>query len=143
MTEDPINLVLIVKEEKDQAFYQSHLASYEDIELEVFPSFLEFRNQCHGKLYSGFLVDIRTLIRSAGGEKLFFSHLMQFFPVMRVKAGVKHVFRPGGKQKSGTPEGRRSAGCFCNRSVPQKSAARSSFRETTGNFPKCVCVLLE
>ena len=66
MTEDPINLVLIVKEEKDQAFYQSHLASYEDIELEVFPSFLEFRNQCHGKLYSGFLVDIRTLIRSAG-----------------------------------------------------------------------------
>ena len=100
MTEDPINLVLIVKEEKDQAFYQSHLASYEDIELEVFPSFLEFRNQCHGKLYSGFLVDIRTLIRSAGGEKLFFSHLLQFFPVMRVTK------KPGSNTFSGLVESR-------------------------------------
>jgi hypothetical protein len=84
MAEDSIKLVLIAKDEKDRAFYQSHLSSYEGISLEVHPSLMEFRNQSHGKIYSGFLVDIRTLIKSTGGEKLFFSHLLQYFPVMRV-----------------------------------------------------------
>ncbi len=100
MTEDSINLVLIAKDEKDQAFYQSHLSPYEDIELEVYPSVMEFRNQSHGKLYSGFLVDIRTLIKSAGGEKLFFSHLLQYFPVMRVTK------KPGSDSFSGLVESR-------------------------------------
>ena len=100
MTADPVKLVLIVKDEKDQAFYQSHLSSYEDIELEVHPSLMGFRNQCHGKLYSGFLVDIRTLIKSAGGEKLFFSHLLQYFPVMRVTK------KPGSESFSGLVESR-------------------------------------
>jgi hypothetical protein len=100
MTEDSINLVLIAKDEADQAFYQSHLSSYEDIELEVYPGLMEFRNQSHGKLYSGFLVDIRTLIKSTGGEKLFFSHLLQFFPVMRVTK------RPGSDSFSGLVESR-------------------------------------
>jgi hypothetical protein len=100
MSEDSINLALIVKEEKDQVFYKNHLASYGGIELEVFPSLLEFRNQCHGKLYSGILVDIRTLIKSAGGEKLFFSHLLQFFPVMRVTK------KPGADSFSGLVESR-------------------------------------
>lgn len=100
MTEDPINLALIAKDEQDQAFYQSHLSSYEGIELEVHPGLMEFRNQSHGKLYSGFLVDIRTLIKSSSGEKLFFSHLLQFFPVMRVTK------RPGSNSFSGLVESR-------------------------------------
>ena len=100
MTEDPIKLVLIAKDEKDQAFYRSHLSSYQDIELEVFPSIMEFRNQSQGQLYAGFLVDIRTLIKSTGGEKLFFSHLLQFFPVMRVTK------RPGSDSFSGLVESR-------------------------------------
>ena len=98
MTEGSINLALIAKDETDQAFYQSHLSSFEDIELEVHPSLMEFRNQSHGKLYSGFLVDIRTLIKSTGGEKLFFSHLLQYFPVMRVTK------KPGSESFSGLVE---------------------------------------
>ena len=100
MTEDFINLALIAKEEKDQAFYRSHLSSYEGIELEVHPSLMELRNKSHGKLYSGFLVDIRTLIKSTGGEKLFFSHLLQYFPVMRVTK------KPGSESFSGLIESR-------------------------------------
>ena len=79
-----LKIVLIVDGDKNKAFYQNHLAVYEDVDLEVFPSLVDFRNQSHGKLYSGFLVDIRTLIKSGSGEKLLFSHLLQHFPVMRV-----------------------------------------------------------
>jgi len=84
MAEPELKLVLIVNDKKNQAFYQDHLSAYDDVALEVFPDFIEFRNQSHGKLYSGFLVDIRTLIKSSSGEKLLFSHLLQHFPVMRV-----------------------------------------------------------
>jgi len=84
MSEKEIKLVLIVNDEKNKAFYQNNLSSYDDIALEVYPNLIDFRNQSHGKLYSGFLVDIRTLIKSSSGEKLLFSHLLQHFPVMRV-----------------------------------------------------------
>ena len=84
MSATKLTLVLIVNDEKNKVFYQNHLSSYDDIALEVYPNFIDFRNQSHGKLYSGFLVDIRTLIKSSSGEKLLFSHLLQHFPVMRV-----------------------------------------------------------
>lgn len=84
MSSNELKLVLIVGDEKSRAFYQNHLASYDGISLEIYPNFIEFRNQSPGKLYSGFLVDIRTLIKSSSGEKLLFSHLLQHFPVMRV-----------------------------------------------------------
>jgi hypothetical protein len=98
MTENAIRLVLVVNDKKNQKFYEQHLASYDDIELEIFPSLVDFRNQSHGKLYSGFLVDIRTLIKSGGGEKLLFSHLLQHFPVMRVTK------KPGSDSFSGLLE---------------------------------------
>jgi hypothetical protein len=84
MSAKELKLVLIVGDEKNKAFYQNHLSSYDDIVLEVYPNFIDFRDQSHGKLYSGFLVDIRTLIKSTSDEKLLFSHLLQHFPVMRV-----------------------------------------------------------
>ena len=84
MSANKLKLALIVGDEKSSGFYQNHLASYADISLEVYPNFIDFRNQSRGKLYSGFLVDIRTLIKSSSGEKLLFSHLLQHFPVIRV-----------------------------------------------------------
>jgi hypothetical protein len=84
MSANELKLALIVGDEKSKTFYQNHLASYDDIALEVYPNFIDFRNQSQGKLYSGFLVDIRTLIKSSSGEKLLFSHLLQHFPVIRV-----------------------------------------------------------
>ncbi|CAB1080234.1 hypothetical protein JY97_07035 [Alkalispirochaeta odontotermitis] len=98
MSEKDINLVLIVSDEKNKAFYQNHLAAYDGIKLEVYPNFIDFRNQSEGKLYSGFLVDIRTLIKSSSGEKLLFSHLLQHFPVMRVTK------KPGSDSFSGLLE---------------------------------------
>jgi hypothetical protein len=98
MAEDALRLVMVVNDEKNQKFYEEHLASYDDIELEIYPSLVEFRNQSHGKLYSGFLVDIRTLIKSGSGEKLLFSHLLQHFPVMRVTK------KPGSDSFSGLLE---------------------------------------
>jgi len=98
MSEKEITLVLIVNDENNRAFYQNHLAAYEGIRLEVYPNFIEFRNQSEGKLFSGFLVDIRTLIKSSSGEKLLFSHLLQHFPVMRVTK------KPGSDSFSGLLE---------------------------------------
>ena len=98
MTENALRLVLVVNDDKNQKFYEEHLASYDDIELEIYPSLVDFRNQSHGKLYSGFLVDIRTLIKSGSGEKLLFSHLLQHFPVMRVTK------KPGSDSFSGLLE---------------------------------------
>ena len=98
MSANELKLVLIVNDEKNQAFYQNHLSSYDDITLEVYSNFIDFRNQSHGKLYSGFLVDIRTLIKSSSGEKLLFSHLLQHFPVMRVTK------KPGSDSFSGLLE---------------------------------------
>ena len=89
-------LITICK--KNKAFYQNHLAAYDGISLEVYSNFIDFRNQSEGKLYSGFLVDIRTLIKSSSGEKLLFSHLLQHFPVMRVTK------KPGSDSFSGLLE---------------------------------------
>jgi len=98
MSANELKLVLVVDDEQNKAFYQNHLASYDDIALEVYPNFIDFRNQSHGKLYSGFLVDIRTLIKASSGEKLLFSHLLQHFPVMRVTK------KPGSDSFSGLLE---------------------------------------
>lgn len=98
MSANEIKLVMIVNDKKNQAFYQKHLSSYDDIALEVYPNFIDFRNQSYGKLYSGFLVDIRTLIKSSSGEKLLFTHLLQHFPVMRVTK------KPGSDSFSGLLE---------------------------------------
>ncbi len=98
MSAKEIKLVLIVCDETNKAFYQNHLSSYDDIVLEVYTNFIDFRNQGDGKLYSGFLVDIRTLIKSSSGEKLLFSHLLQHFPVMRVTK------KPGSDSFSGLLE---------------------------------------
>ena len=98
MSASKLKLVLIVGDEKNSGFYQNHLASYADISLEVYSNFIDFRNQSRGKLYSGFLVDIRTLIKSSSGEKLLFSHLLQHFPVIRVTK------KPGSDSFSGLLE---------------------------------------
>jgi hypothetical protein len=100
MPANELKLALIVGDKKSSRFYQNHLASYDDISLEVYPNFIDFRNQSRGKLYSGFLVDIRTLIKSSSGEKLLFSHLLQHFPVMRVTK------KPGSDSFSGLLESR-------------------------------------
>ena len=54
MSAHELKLALIVGDEKNSEFYQNHLASYDDLALEVYPSFIDFRNQSQGKLYSGF-----------------------------------------------------------------------------------------
>jgi len=131
MSAAKLTLVLIVNDEKNKVFYQNHLSSYDDIALEVYPNFIDFRNQSHGKLYSGFLVDIRTLIKSSSGEKLLFSHLLQHFPVMRVTK------KPGSDTFSGLLESK----CRKNppRDIPsgrQKGIFRSVYLYFSEDFLK-------
>ena len=149
MTENKLKIVLIVDGDKNKAFYQSHLAAYDDVEMEVFPSLVEFRNQSHGKLYSGFLVDIRTLIKSGSFEKILLSHLLQHFPVMRVtKKPGSDTFSGLVESKSlGRLKGKALLDAFvkdlCRRNPPrdipsgrQKGIFRSVYLYLTDNFQK-------
>ena len=84
MTRKSIRIALITKDKAAQSFYRKCLSVYEDVVLEVYSRIENFRAESPAKLYSGFIVDLRTLIRSSASEKNFFYPLFEAFPVIRV-----------------------------------------------------------
>jgi hypothetical protein len=84
MTHEPISIVLIANNDADLEFFRKSLEAFEFVQVKEFLSLNDFRENCGNDLYSGFLVDIRTLIRSSSSEKRFFAMLLEVFPVMRV-----------------------------------------------------------
>jgi Tfp pilus assembly protein PilZ len=79
------NIVLIVDNEERQSLYDAPLSNYQNVSIERFKSAREFRhNSCPQKNYSGFIIDLRTLIKAKPGDKSFLYELMESFPVMHI-----------------------------------------------------------
>ncbi len=79
-----LNLVLIVRDDSDRAFYGSLLATYQDISLESYTSLQQFWESLEDRLYSGVLIDLHTLIISSTSEKEFYYSIRKGFPVIRL-----------------------------------------------------------
>lgn len=93
-------IVLIARPEAERDFYLSFLAPFHDeVEVEWYEGVTAFRRECSTKAYVGFIVELRTLIKSTNIEKVFFSKVGESFPVLRVRSGPE----PG--QFSGLMEG--------------------------------------
>lgn len=84
MEQDKLNVALIVMDEYDREFYEAVLSAYPQIALETYPSLQQLKDQCGGKRYSGFIVDLQTLIVSPTPDKEFYYSLRNAFPVMKV-----------------------------------------------------------
>ena len=84
MERGKLNIALIVLEVKERDFFKDLLSKYPDLELEEYSTIHQFKRCCSGRLYSGIIVDIRTLIRSTMQEREFFSLLWDGFPVLHV-----------------------------------------------------------
>ena len=84
MKKKSIRIALITNDKAAQSFYRKYLSIYEDVVLEVFSRIADFGAESSAKLYSGFIVDLRTLIRASTSEKNFFYPLFDAFPVIRV-----------------------------------------------------------
>jgi len=80
-----IRIALIVLEDEESQFYQNLLSGYGDVTIEPHSTIQQFKSSCQGKCYSGFIVDMQTLIRSSTQEKEFFASLHEGFPVMQVR----------------------------------------------------------
>ncbi len=79
------NIVLIVDDEERQKLYDAPLANYKNVSIERFKSAREFRESISPqKNYSGFIIDLRTLIKTKPGDKSFIYELMDSFPVMHI-----------------------------------------------------------
>ena len=79
------NIVLIVDNEERQNLYDAPLANYKNVSIERFKSEREFRDSISPKkYYSGFIIDLRTLIKTRPGDKSFLYELTESFPVMHV-----------------------------------------------------------
>lgn len=79
------NIVLIVDNEERQNLYDAPLSNYQNISIERFKSAREFRHSISQKKnYSGFIIDLRTLIKTRPGDKSFLYELMESFPVMHI-----------------------------------------------------------
>lgn len=77
-------IVLIAAKEADRRFYRKLLSLHDAVDIEVYESFQNLKNNCFEKLYCGFVVDLRTLVQSSKIEKNLFATLLNGFPVMRV-----------------------------------------------------------
>ena len=80
-------IALICADERDTHSYQGMLAGFPDLVTETHVGVDAFRRACVGKLYSGFVVDLRTLISSTTPEKEFFASFPQAFPVLQASPG--------------------------------------------------------
>lgn len=82
-----MNLVLIAHDASDRALYQKYLEAYENVELQTYASVREFQDQGAMGFYSGFIIDIKTIIKADSEEKTYFSKILNAFPVLRVRRG--------------------------------------------------------
>jgi Tfp pilus assembly protein PilZ len=79
------NIVLVVDNEERQKLYNAPLSNYQNVSIEFFKSAREFRDCISPKKnYSGFIIDLRTLIKSKPEDKSFLYELMESFPVMHI-----------------------------------------------------------
>ncbi|MGD2089234.1 MAG: PilZ domain-containing protein [Candidatus Aminicenantes bacterium] len=79
------NIVLIVDNEERKSLYNASLTNYKNVSIERFKSASEFRDSIYQeKNYSGFIIDLRTLIRTKPGDKSFLYELTESFPVMHI-----------------------------------------------------------
>jgi len=80
MTRKSIRIALITKDEAAQSFYRKCLSVYEDVVLEVYSRIEDFRAESSAKLYSGFIVDLSTLIRASPVKKTSFTRCLRLSP---------------------------------------------------------------
>jgi Tfp pilus assembly protein PilZ len=79
------NIVLIVDDVEIQRLYDIPLSNYQNVSIERFISAREFRDSISQKKnYTGFIIDLRTLIKTKPDDKSFLYELMASFPVMHI-----------------------------------------------------------
>lgn len=100
-------IAVVAQQATDRGYYQHLLANDSAFITESYASLPELKMACYGKLYAGFIVDVRTLIRSDKKDKAFFAMLVNAFPIMRVTrnprqntfAGLVHGMDPNEKME--------------------------------------------
>jgi hypothetical protein len=78
-------IILIVDNEERQRLYDVPLSHYKNVSIERYKSAREFRNSItKNSHFSGFIIDLRTLIKTKTEEKNFLYELRESFPVMHI-----------------------------------------------------------
>ena len=82
--EENLRIALISMESEDSDYYKNLLGDYDFIKLDSNTTIHQFKRACLDKVYSGFIIDNRTLITSTMDDKEFFFSLCEGFPVIRI-----------------------------------------------------------
>lgn len=84
--EKPIGRICIVApDHASHEFYRRAVESCTGLPVETYSSFADLRKNCGGKTFAGLIVDIRTLVFARNSDKLFFSEISDFLPVLRMR----------------------------------------------------------
>jgi Tfp pilus assembly protein PilZ len=100
----PIRIAFVAHPSEDRDLFLSRLVRHGNVEPDSFFSVDEFKRAGRGRLYSGVVVDLKTVALLDENDKPFFEELARSFPVLR----VRRIGEPD--QISGTVEGRPLAG---------------------------------
>lgn len=82
--EEGSRIALISMESDDSEYYKNLLSGYDFVKLDTNTTIHQFKRACLDKVYSGFIIDNRTLITSTMDDKEFFFSLCEGFPVIRI-----------------------------------------------------------
>jgi hypothetical protein len=78
-------IVLIVNDEESRRLYQSFLVDYLGINFIYYASAADFlENVSRESKYSGFIIDLRTMMKARTEDKDLFHELIDSFPAMRI-----------------------------------------------------------
>ncbi len=84
---EPRRIVLIIQDEGERELYNQILRARQDIVLESYGRIEEFQKGPGERRFFGFIVDLRTVIRSTNEEKRVFMNISSVFPVLRIRKG--------------------------------------------------------
>lgn len=83
-------IILVAVHDKTRDHYLKLLKRYRQISLQTYSTLFHFRRESGGGLFSGFVVDIRTLIESPMEDKEFYASLCKGFPVLQIDYSSDH-----------------------------------------------------
>jgi Tfp pilus assembly protein PilZ len=87
-------IILVVENNESRSLYESYLRTYPGISYRSYPSVKEFTARVSkDNCYSGFVIDLRTIMKESPEDRTLLHELIEHFPAIRIsgKSGKKHV----------------------------------------------------
>ena len=91
---DKKEIILIVENKESRSLYESYMRTYPDISFHSYSSVKDFTSQVEkDSFYSGFVIDLRTIMKESPEDRALLHELIEHFPAIRISrvGRKKHI----------------------------------------------------